>query len=154
MSTITLVCKGNPSHQRKVPPTLLVDGLPVLQWFTMRGELCAECYERSLARADAPATSKAGASDVVMRSGSQRHRLLSAYADGSQLTADEAMRKAGVNERSCYWKRVSELLHAGLLQDADTERPGEQGSLQRVNRITERGLNALSVLPIPQGVSA
>ena len=74
---------------------------------------------------------------MLVRSGSQRHLLLTAYGDGTPLTADEAMRRAGVNERSCYWKRISELVEIGLLADTGTVRTGEQGSAQRVNVITD-----------------
>lgn len=95
-----------------------------------------------------PVTSRKGAADVAVRAGSQRHRLLAAYVTQGgrlalELTADQAMRRAGVPERSCYWKRVSELVAGGYLEDTGQERRGEQGSMQRVNRITAKGLAAL-----------
>lgn len=97
-------------------------------------------------RHDDPDTSRRGAADVAPRAGSQRHRLLAAYAAAGEggLTADEAQAAAqGVALRSCYWKRVSELVHADLLEDTGLERMGDQGSLQRVNRITELGRSVL-----------
>ncbi|GAC1521664.1 MAG: hypothetical protein NVS3B1_06170 [Marmoricola sp.] len=130
-----------------------VDGVPVQNWFVQRGRLCTPCFKahpqvggyREVAayRSTDPRTSEAGGHDVAIRSGSQRHKLLMAYADGSDLTADEAMRKAEISPRSCYWKRVSELLAYGLLEDIDEERLGESGSMQRVNRITAAGKERL-----------
>lgn len=118
-------------------------GQPVLEWFAGQGERCSKCYQEyriaPMYRTTDPATSRAGAADVKVRAGTQRHLLLTAYADGAELTADEAMRAAGANERSCYWKRVSELVHGGLLEDTGRERIGELGSVQRVNRITAFG---------------
>lgn len=99
-----------------------------------------------LVRNTDPATSHKGAADVVVRAGTQRAKLLAAYVAGTvrlELTADQAMRRAGVSERSCYWKRVSELVAGGYLEDTGQERMGEQGSSQRVNRITAKGLAAL-----------
>lgn len=139
---ITLTCLGC-GRTGRFPAHARVDGVPILAWFTERKELCVDCYVDSLHRASDPATSRAGAKDVAVRSGSQRHKLLAAYADGAELTADEAMRRAGVSDRSCYWKRVSELVDGGLLEDTGVTRPGEQGSAQRVNRITPHGRAAL-----------
>lgn len=110
-------------------------------------------------RHDDPSTSKAGERDVAFRVGSQRHRMLSVYglrtslSGPRELTADEAMRLSGLAERSCYWKRVSELVAAGLLEDTGKERLGEQGSMQRVNRITTAGVRRLNDLAVPRETS-
>lgn len=88
---------------------------------------------------------------VLIRPGSQLTRLLGAFWDAGDpgLTADEARERSGVPERSCYWKRVSELHAAGYierLEDADgtdVHRQGDAGSPQRVYRITPFGLEAI-----------
>lgn len=149
MAGLTLACRVC-GDTRQVNPNLRVGSQPVLQWFVERGEKCEPCYTDAGHRATDPATSRAGAKDATVRSGSQRHKLLVAYGSGIALTADEAMRRADVNERSCYWKRVSELLEGGLIEDTGIERRGEQGSLQRVNQITQRGIDVLA-LTTPRG---
>jgi hypothetical protein len=95
------------------------------------------------ARRTDPDTSKRAAQNVNKRAGSQRFMLLAAFEDSSELTADEAMRKAGISERSCYWKRISELREAGHLELTGMEREGEMGSYQAVSRITLAGREAL-----------
>jgi hypothetical protein len=107
------------------------------------GKLCDICRSLAGARSTDPGTSGRAAHDVLGREGSQRHKLLLAFATGPAMTADEAMRRAGVSERSCYWKRISELREAGLIEKTGAERPGEQGSSQIVSQITEAGRAAL-----------
>jgi hypothetical protein len=95
-----------------------------------------------------PVTSQTGAEDIKVRRGSQQHRLLVVYGNHpTGLTADEAVAQTTISVRSCYWKRVSELLAAGLLEDTGRTRMGDQGSLQRVNRITDAGFALLRTLP-------
>lgn len=93
-----------------------------------------------------PGTSKAGAVDVTIRAGSQRFKLLTAYANAPLathgLTSDQARERAKISERSCYWKRVSELHAAGLIMTAG-EREGDAGSKQTVYAITMKGVQAL-----------
>lgn len=102
-----------------------------------------------IARTSDPETSHAGASDVRLRAGSQKALLLVVFqAHPNGLTADEAGRLSGL-EHTGYWKRVSDLLRAGLLVEAldssgyPATRPGRSGSAQRVLRITDRGREAL-----------
>jgi hypothetical protein len=137
---LTLTCRGC-GQNRAYPPAATIQGLPALAWWTARGQVCLNCTTTSgpASRTTDPSTSHKGAADVAVRAGSQRHELLAAYGGGKEMTADEAMRDAGVNERSCYWKRVSELVAGGYLEDCGTERMAEQGSKQRVNRITTKG---------------
>ena len=96
-----------------------------------------------------PVTSQQGALDVKVRRGSQQHRLLAVYGHntGIGLTADQAVAQTTISVRSCYWKRVSELVAAGLLEDTGRTWMGDQGSMQRVNRITDAGLALLRSLP-------
>jgi hypothetical protein len=58
------------------------------------------------------------------------------------------MRRSGVPERSCYWKRVSELVAAGYLEDTGRAAMGELGSSQRINMITPKGIAALKAVPV------
>lgn len=62
-------------------------------------------------RTDDWQTSKAGATSIAYRSGSQKAKLLAAYKDAypNGLTDDEACIKAGFPLTICYWKRCGEL---------------------------------------------
>lgn len=79
------------------------------------------------------------------RKSSQGMRLLRAYKDAgkSGLTPEEAAIEANVSLRSCYWKRVSEMLKAGYLLRTKTTRTSDAGGEQRVLRITPAGRAAL-----------
>jgi hypothetical protein len=105
-----------------------------------------EAEQRTMSRRRDPGTSKAGAADVTIRAGSQRFKLLTAYANAPLathgLTSDQARERAKISERSCYWKRVSELHAAGLIMTAG-EREGDAGSKQTVYAITMKGVQAL-----------
>lgn len=93
------------------------------------------------ARTTDPSTSNDGIHDVLPRAGSQQYKLLLAY--GSRplgLTNEEAAEIAGLNVPGCcWWKRCSDLLQAGLIEDTFTERTASTGSAQRVCAITEKG---------------
>ena len=97
------------------------------------------------ARLSDPTTSDDGIGDVLPRAGSQQHRLLLAY--GSRplgLTNEEAASIAGLlDTRSCWWKRCTDLLAAGLIEDTFTERTASTGSECRVCAITEKGKRAI-----------
>lgn len=111
----------------------------------LRAEV-ADFEQRTMSRRRDPGTSKAGAVDVTIRAGSQRFKLLTAYANAPLathgLTSDQARERAKISERSCYWKRVSELHAAGLIMTAG-EREGDAGSKQTVYAITMKGVQAL-----------
>jgi len=100
-----------------------------------------------------PETSKQGAADVAIRKGSQCWALLETYDCNrvKGLTAEEAGKKTFWKGRTMYdlrvsyWKRVSDLLSMGLIEDAEITRPSDSGSQQRVNRITEEGVRLLRV---------
>lgn len=90
-----------------------------------------------------------------IRTGTQMSKLLNAFWDAGSLglTSDEARAKSGLSERSCYWKRVSDLHASGYIERVedtsgnDVRRAGDSGSLQRVYQITPFGVEtALSVL--------
>lgn len=81
------------------------------------------------ARRDDRATSKAGAAAVAPRAGSQRARLLAAYAsvpEGVGLTDEQAADLADLSG-SCYWKRCGELRDGGHITWTGTVAPGSAG---------------------------
>lgn len=92
-------------------------------------------------------TSINGADAVSFRADSQKAKLLTAYvATGAPgLTAIEACRAAGLSEKSCYWKRVSELNYAGLIERMEdahgntVTRPGDYGTEREVYIVTPAG---------------
>lgn len=104
-----------------------------------------------LFRIDDPETSKKGAADIAIRQGSQCWSLLATYDTHriNGLTAEEAGKRTTWKGstmhdlRVCYWKRVSDLLNKGLIEDAGETRPSDSGSMQRVNRITAEGVRLL-----------
>lgn len=75
-----------------------------------------------------------------MRAGSQRHRLLEAYAEWYSLTDEEAMERAeGVSPLSEYATRCSEMRNAGWIEDTGEDRKGGSGTPRIVCRITDAG---------------
>ena len=98
------------------------------------------------ARATDPPTSNDGIHDVVVRAGSQQRKLLLAYASRPMgLTAEEAGEIAGLNVPGCcYWRRCSNLLAEGLIEDTFQEREASTGSMQRVCSLTAKGRRAIT----------
>lgn len=98
------------------------------------------------ARNTDPVTSHAGAEDVKVRAGSQRAKMLNAFAYLVEATDEEAMERApGISLRSCWWKRASELRQGGYIEDTGETRIGSQGSARMVSRITSKGIAAAVV---------
>lgn len=70
-------------------------------------------------------------------------QLLGAFIRYGDLTADEAGEICGlVNNRSCYWKRVSELVSIGYLVDTGERRNGLAGKPQSVRGLSRLGKDA------------
>ena len=93
-----------------------------------------------------PDTSKEAGKRVEPRRGSQQYLLLQAYAERRLgLTDEEAGDITGLssNRKCCYWKRCSELRHAGLIMDTKVRRDSSAGSPQMVCVITPEGRKAL-----------
>lgn len=99
-------------------------------------------------RANDPTTSKAGAQSVAIRSGSQRTKLLEAYAlYGNEMTDETAGILSGLHGKGAgYWKRCSELRRAGYIALTGTTGRSLNGSLQQCSRITAAGRKALAPL--------
>lgn len=100
-------------------------------------------------------TSMSGAEAVSFRADSQKAKLLHAFVAAGErgLTAIEACRAAELSERSCYWKRVSELNAGGLIEraydsllDTTLTRPGDMGVPREVYVVTPIGEGRASSL--------
>lgn len=99
---------------------------------------------RPAARFADPITSHRAAASVKMRATSQRARLLRPFGQHADLTADEAWSYTAIPETACYWKRVSELAAAELIEPIGTTRRGRAGEPQTVYRITDAGRTVLA----------
>lgn len=88
-----------------------------------------------------PETSRQGAQSVAYRAGSQKAKLLQAYADAGErgLTSEQAAEIADLM-RTGYWKRASELRQDGLIAETDQTRTGTAGVAQMIYVITSLGL--------------
>lgn len=99
------------------------------------------------ARTSDPATSHAAAAQLSDKATMLRTLLavygseFAGFCDG--LTAEESAGVAQYTAADGAWKRVSDLLRAGQLEDTSITRPGSSGRQQRVLRITEQGQQAL-----------
>lgn len=94
---------------------------------------------RTLARVTDPETSQTAAWRLSGKAGTMRRVLLECYTHDGGMTAEEAAIRAGFTAEDGAWKRVSDLLNAGLLEDTGETRPGRSGRQQRVLRITTTG---------------
>ena len=83
-------------------------------------------------------TSRRAAEQVKPRRINQTVRLLVAYSSHTDLTAEEASVACNL-EKSCYWKRVGELVAAGYITETGHARKASTGSDQRVCKITYNG---------------
>jgi len=90
-------------------------------------------------------TSLQGAKQVKARRINQTTRLLVAYSSHTDLTAEEASIACNL-EKSCYWKRVGELVAAGYIEETGYARKASTGSDQRVCKITPLGKALLDSL--------
>ena len=105
--------------------------------------------EMPLFRAADPSTSAAGAGAIRLRRGTQAAQLLAVYAANlNGLTNEEAGTLSGLAAKpGCgYWKRCSDLLNAGLIEDTGIVREASTGSYQRVLAVTNKGLEAYGKL--------
>ena len=90
-------------------------------------------------------TSRRAAEQVKPRRINQTVRLLVAYSSHTDLTAEEASIACNL-EKSCYWKRVGELLASGYITETGHARKASTGSDQRVCKITPQGICMLAAL--------
>lgn len=89
-------------------------------------------------RSTDPDTSRKGAIDAYPRVKSQRHKALIAIAKAGDhgLTDEEVEEKVGIEG---VWKRCSELVQGGFVEEAGERRVKKSGSMGRVLKLTPRG---------------
>ena len=94
-------------------------------------KFCRKCNP-PLARTTDPVTSHNAAKTLVRET--MMKKLMEAYAEAGTdgLTAEEASSNAGYSPADGAWKRVSDLITAGLLEDSGHTRKGSSGRQQRV----------------------
>lgn len=96
---------------------------------------------RLLARRDDKETSKTAAR--LLRSGTTKAAMLSAFADGRTYTADEAnLRCDGRGGRS-YWHRCTDLVRDGYLRESGVKYSYNTNREQTAYEITEAGRQML-----------
>ena len=83
--------------------------------------------------------------ELRIRAGSQRWTLLRQYVEHGPLTNEQAGDLSGLSEKKscCYWKRCGELLQHGYLADTGAQIESQVGEMQRVCRVTDKGLAAI-----------
>jgi len=98
--------------------------------------------EQQKARLTDPETSHRAAKQVAPKSGTAKAKLLAAHlANPDGLTDREAAELAGLDLRSEYATRCSELARMGWLTDTATSRPDPDTRTDRmVRRITDLGM--------------
>jgi hypothetical protein len=86
--------------------------------------------------------------DLRIRSGSQRWELLRQYVEHGPLTNEQAGDLSGLSARKscCYWKRCSELLKHGYIEDTGKEALSQVGEMQRVCMATSKGIATIQTL--------
>lgn len=94
---------------------------------------------------DLPISCTASA-DLVLRAGTQRWNLLRQYVLHGPLTNEQAGDLSGLSSKKscCYWKRCSELLKHGYLEDTGLEVRSQVGEMQRVCCVTQKGIDAIN----------
>ena len=99
---------------------------------------CPLCRTDKLARTTDPVTSHEAARKV--QRDTMLANLISVFEKSSGMTAEEAATAAGYTAADGAWKRVSDLINAGVLVDTGQTRAGSSGRQQRVLKVNpQRG---------------
>lgn len=86
-----------------------------------------------------PDTADAAADVAKIRAGSQKQKLGEVYFQYPQgLTAEEAVKIAGLHGKGSPWHRVSDLKQSGVLRATGRERPTENDAMAEVLAMTLR----------------
>jgi hypothetical protein len=101
-----------------------------------------ELTPEKLHRTEDPWTSRAAARQL--KANTMRRRLLEMFRRWGPLTAEGVANSAGYGAEDGAWKRVSDLLNLGLIEDTGETRTASSGRQQRVLRITAKGREALA----------
>lgn len=113
----------------------------VRKWNGRLGQSVAGAFDLERALVDSatrgrfsdPTTSDAAADVAKIRAGSQKQRLGEVYFQYPQgLTAEEAVKVAGLHGKGSPWHRVSDLKQAGVLRPTGRERETENGAMAEV----------------------
>ena len=82
--------------------------------------------------------------DIVLIEGTRHYQLLSAYAENTNLSADEASVYVDIPEGEYgWWSKVSDLKKSGYITKTDIKRKSRKGVDVEVCAITPKGLDAL-----------
>lgn len=95
-----------------------------------------------------PTTSRRAGTSAKRRAPSQRDLLLREFANGKELTDEQAGIASGLASKPncCYWKRLSELRSLGLIETTGRTALSRASEQQRVCRITPAGIRHLEAL--------
>lgn len=96
-----------------------------------------------LARTSDPVTSHQAAALYPIHRGSDRYRLLAAYAELGPSTDEQVGIHEGIR-RVADTRRASELRRSGLIEPTGAKRPTATGAKAMVCRITPAGREALA----------
>lgn len=138
----------------------------VKKWNERLRESSSASFDMEAALADSatrgrfgdPSTSSAAANVAKVRAGSQKFKLAEVYFQYPEgLTAEEAVRLAGLEGKGSPWHRVSDLKDAGVLKPTGRERTTTNGAMAEVLTMTFAARDAWSEkhgpLPPPEIVS-
>lgn len=128
---ITLTCRRC-GDSRRIGANALVGNVPVLQWFTSRGDLCQVCFDKAHAsstkvRHDATDTSRAAAARIYPKTGTKRWVVLQAIAQSSGGLTDEEMQQRIPMSPNTQRPRRVELVEQGFIRDSGKRRPTSTG---------------------------
>ncbi len=87
-------------------------------------------------------TSQEAAAFIAPHVTGMRRKVLEAYADAGEATALEMVERTGMGRWSLQ-PRVSELRRMGMLESTGQRRRNPSGQSAAVQRITQRGMEAL-----------
>jgi hypothetical protein len=110
-------------------------------------EVNADALPDAFRKSD-PETSKMAGKRRSRLGGGQRALLLRQFANGEELTDEQAGIKSGLADKPncCYWKRLSELRALGLIEPTGRTAGSRAGEQQRICRLTEAGIDAMREL--------
>lgn len=139
-------------YHENIPAALTWDGLPLPEKQTAETkskrmtQIASAATPQKMvgppvaARITDPPSSHKAAEQIEVRSGSHRERLLVAYVQSSSPLSDvQASRAAKMPDRSCWWKRCSELRQGGFIEVVGEALDPETGAMVQVCQATDLG---------------
>jgi hypothetical protein len=128
-----------------------------LNRLNLRDDRAEKEFLGQLKQAGVPVSDKRLAINLTTEFVHQRHRMLYGFGLAGErgYTDEQAAKAAGVNLRSCFWKRAGELRKFGYIEPVrivsgpdkgwQEMRKGDLGGTQGVWRITKAGRHQLQV---------